>query len=337
MQFCIARHATDTHFFGDGKHKYYLEKRCGEPRHPDADVCMRCMIRSSQVQRSRSFPHGKVNEWIPSQSHIYGGAWFAEGVKRWGAPSMEDLYHAEAYQREAREGFDVPCQWRLEDLNPRGDKEADMPKKAADPAAPKAPRAPRKKKVEPAPIQPMEPFEPLVAAEATILPSPPASPAEPAESAEPAEPAEPAVLESAKALEPAKALESAKALEPLQILDSQEPAKPAKKAKAPPRPRKKKEVPVSPVATPTSALPTTHRDILLPTHLEVAERFDADGFEVEIVTLTRFEHEGVPYFRSARNKLYRALRSDKIGDYVGRYDPMTDRICRDVEDSDQEE
>lgn len=248
MDFCLARHATEPHYFGDGVHKYYLEKRCSQPKHPDKDLCLGCMIRTSYQQRSRTFPHGKVNEWIPAASHIYGGAWFAEGVKKWGPPPEADLYVAEEYQREAREGFHVPPQWKS--LNAAPLEAAEMPKKAKPPTIEEA-----------------------------------------------------AVAEVKEA-----------------------------KPKAPPRPRKK-AVPVQPIAAP---LPTVHRDILLPTHLEVQERFDADGWEVEVVTLSRFEHENTPYFRTKNNKLYRQLRGDKIGDFVGRYDPMTDRICRDVVDSDAE-
>ena len=206
---------------------------------------MRCMVRSSTVQRARTYPHGKVNEPIPAASHIYGGAWYMEGVKRWGVPI--DLERAEAYHQEAVRGIAVPVPPAVSESAPEPPEPPAVPE---PPTAPEPPKAPRKKK--------------------------------PAASAAPTAPA------------------------------------------VPRRPNKK-------------APETPQQGILLPTHVEIADRHDADGYDVEIVTLTRFEHEGMPYYRSATNKLYRALRSDRIGEFVGRYDPMTDQVCRDVEDSDREE
>jgi hypothetical protein len=97
------------------------------------------------------------------------------------------------------------------------------------------------------------------------------------------------------------------------------------------KPRKKPEVGSATV------LPL-HKEVVLPTHIESSmEEFDTDGFEVEYVRLSTFEHESQTYFRdSKKNKLYKKIKEKTIGSYVGRYDPDTDSIHTDVPDSDQE-
>ena len=97
------------------------------------------------------------------------------------------------------------------------------------------------------------------------------------------------------------------------------------------KPRKKPEVGSATV------LPL-HKEVVLPTHIESSmEEFDTDGFEVEYVRLSTFEHESQTYFRdSKKNKLYKKIKEKTIGSYVGRYDPDTDSIHTDVPDSDCE-
>jgi hypothetical protein len=97
------------------------------------------------------------------------------------------------------------------------------------------------------------------------------------------------------------------------------------------KPRKKPEV------GPATVLPL-HKEVVLPTHIEsTMEEFDTDGFEVEYVRLSTFEHESQTYFRdSKKNKLYKKIKEKTIGSYVGRYDPDTDSIHTDVPDSDDE-
>jgi hypothetical protein len=97
------------------------------------------------------------------------------------------------------------------------------------------------------------------------------------------------------------------------------------------KPRKKPEI------GPYALLPL-HKEVVLPTHIEsVMEEFDTDGFEVEYVRLSTFEHESHMYFRdSKKNKLYKKIKEKTIGSYVGRYDPDTNTIHTDVPDSDDE-
>jgi hypothetical protein len=97
------------------------------------------------------------------------------------------------------------------------------------------------------------------------------------------------------------------------------------------KPRKKPEI------GPSALLPL-HKEVVLPTHMELTiEEFDTDGFEIEYVRLSTFEHESQSYFRdSKKNKLYRKIKEKTIGSYVGRYDPDMNTIHTDVPDSDQE-
>jgi hypothetical protein len=114
-------------------------------------------------------------------------------------------------------------------------------------------------------------------------------------------------------------------VKPEQALESE--VKPVKTRK----PRKKPEI------GPSALLPL-HKEVVLPTHMEsTIEEFDTDGFEIEYVRLSTFEHESQTYFRDLKkNKLYKKIKEKTIGSYVGRYDPDMNMIHTDVPDSDCE-
>lgn len=104
---CVSRVTDDTFAqqYGDGHHKFYLEFRCNLPCVEDRNICKLCSDKNkdSKIQTSRKFNHGTINEPIPDGSHIYGGKWYEEGVKKWGAPSEEVIQFALQYQRDARD------------------------------------------------------------------------------------------------------------------------------------------------------------------------------------------------------------------------------------------
>jgi hypothetical protein len=81
-----------------------------------------------------------------------------------------------------------------------------------------------------------------------------------------------------------------------------------------------------------------HKEVAIPTHLETSlEQFDTEGFRIEYVKLTPFEHGGVSYYRDdVKHKLYRA-QNKKVGDYAGRYDAEREEIRTDIPDSDDED
>jgi hypothetical protein len=66
------------------------------------------------------------------------------------------------------------------------------------------------------------------------------------------------------------------------------------------------------------------------------EEVDSSGYSIEYIKLTVFDANGTSYFRDAiKNKLYKKVK-DKIGVYVGRWNPDTDSIIADIPDSDEE-
>jgi hypothetical protein len=107
---CISRYTDDTYAqtFGDGRHKFYLEFRCNRPCLKNMDCCAKCAEKSvTALQYSRRFNHGNVNEPIPDNSHIFGGKWYHDGLKKWSAPPSEIIEFALAYQKEARGDYIV--------------------------------------------------------------------------------------------------------------------------------------------------------------------------------------------------------------------------------------
>lgn len=107
--FCISRITDETYAqqFGNGRNKFYLEFRCNLPCTVGKDVCTKCSDKSSAnpLQTSRKFNHGKINESIPDASHIFGGKWYNEAVKKYGTPSPDIIEFAQKYQRDARSGL----------------------------------------------------------------------------------------------------------------------------------------------------------------------------------------------------------------------------------------
>ena len=57
--------------------------------------------------------------------------------------------------------------------------------------------------------------------------------------------------------------------------------------------------------------------------------------DVEIVRVTRFEHDGKMYFREpTKNKVFLCTGPKSVGAYVGRWDPIRQTIHKDIVDSD---
>ena len=282
---CLSR-VTDSstaQHFADQRHKFYLESRCGRPTLPNTDVCVRCSVKleSCTNQHSRSFLHGKVYELIPPSSHLYGGAWYMEGVKKWGAPSMDRIEYAKQFQIEARGEYVVMPQGPA--LNAQQKQVKAMDESVVS-------EMPRVKKEESD-----KPRKPKIGKQ------------------------KPVVGETEPEVKPE--------VKPVEAQEVQSEAKPVKTRK----PRKKPEVG-------SATILPLHKEVVLPTHIESSmEEFDTDGFEVEYVRLSTFEHESQTYFRdSKKNKLYKKIKEKTIGSYVGRYDPDTDSIHMDVPDSDCE-
>lgn len=57
--------------------------------------------------------------------------------------------------------------------------------------------------------------------------------------------------------------------------------------------------------------------------------------DVEIVRVTRFEHDGKMYYREpTKNKVFLCTGPKSVGAYVGRWDPIRQTIHKDIVDSD---
>jgi hypothetical protein len=103
---CISRvTAIDARcYFADLKHKFFLEMRCGRScSDPTKNVCEDCSIKTmSTIQWCRKIDHGTIDQPIPDRSHLFGGNWYEDGVRKWGAPSAESIKLAVEHQRKAR-------------------------------------------------------------------------------------------------------------------------------------------------------------------------------------------------------------------------------------------
>jgi len=96
-------------YFADQKHKFFLEMRCSRPcLTPNTNVCEDCSIKTaSTIQWCRKIDHGTIYDPIPDRSHLFGGNWYEDGVRKWGAPSSGDIESALEHQRKARMIGDV--------------------------------------------------------------------------------------------------------------------------------------------------------------------------------------------------------------------------------------
>jgi len=118
--------------------------------------------------------------------------------------------------------------------------------------------------------------------------------------------------------------------------EPKEPKKPKKTRETPSRTPKTTLNPYSSLVQQNNSL--VYKEVCLPTHIEnTIEELDTDDFEIEYVTLQPFDVHGTSYFRDKKkNKLYKNVKN-KIGEYVGRYDPDREIIHTDLPDSDAED
>jgi hypothetical protein len=301
---CVSRCTDDNHaqLFGDGHHKFYLEFRCNRPCSENNDVCIQCSQKKLTTNQClRSFNHGNVNEPIPYQSHIFGGKWYLEHVEKWGQPIIQTIDFAIQYQNEARHGFIIPY--------------TESPSKAIDISI--SQEMPRKKAQEteqntevkttrmrkPSIIKNKTKITPTLSSDLFTLSeiTPTSTP--------------PIIIST-----------------PInhQVIEEKEPPK----KRGPPR----RKTQPSPYETLANTPKLVYKEITVPTHLEkTVEEFPIDQYEIEYVKLTPFQLGQTSYFRdTTKNKLYRKRKEKEIGEYIGRYDPITETIQTDIPDSDNE-
>jgi hypothetical protein len=305
IMLCISRYTDDTYAqqFGDGRHKFYLEFRCNRPCLKGMDCCAKCAEKSPStvLQHSRKFNHGNVNEPIPDNSHIYGGKWYYEGVRKWGQPPSEIIEFAIQYQKEARGDFFVQ-QETIDELS-KDQKESNSQE------------MPRAKKTTADNTEPVKRGrKPKVAVETTsvITETPSEEPSKPVK----------------RTRKPKVAPENDTDNLGETVIDIPKKTTSRKKATPP--------TPYTNLVSNTNQL--VHKEVVLPTHIETKlDKIDTEGFRIEYIKLTVFEANGSTYFRDSRkNKLYKKIKDKGIGAYVGRWNPDTDSIITDIPDSDEE-
>ncbi len=356
---CQARIAKEMHFryFGDKKHRFYLEYRCQNPCMEDARVCEKCVIKEVvRIQGSRRYDHGRITGRIPPHSHLFESEWYQRGVELWGPPSVEDMECAQQHQRIAR-GTDTskvlpppssiamprPRKKAIAETTVEEKEEAKEPVEVKEPKEPVKKRRPRMTKVPITPMEPVPSAQPVSESAAVLAlffpkEATPTTHKEATElltsSAATSSAAEPAPTEKRRKPRVAKKKEQAPQ-EPEQ--EPQEEKKEEKPKEEKPKKPRAKRATKAPKAEPALSLPT-HQDSCIPTHIEqTMEPHRLDDYEVEYVPLTIFIYDNVVYFRDARkNKLYRRVKEKTAGSYVGRYDMATDAILTDIPDSDEE-
>lgn len=301
---CISRVAriNDTERFADGRHKFYLEYRCNRPCIENSRYCKHCSNKDPLAphQFFMSYEHGDINQPITEKSHIFGGKWYEEAVKKYGAPAPEIIEFALQFQHEARKGFEF-LQESTEETHKEEtlttDKE--MPRaKATDSEKPKRTRKPK-------------------VSEQSII--------------------EVDTVATEKPEETTKPKRTRKPKTTLAETDTKEAdtSSPVKKPISRKKPAVAPIVNPNPVIVPPQMF---HQEVSLPTHLETEiEEIDTDGYEIEYVKLTLFEVGNATYFRdSSKNKLYKKIKEKGIGSYIGRWNPDTESIVTDIPDSDDE-
>jgi hypothetical protein len=322
---CISRYTDETHaqHFGNGRNKFYLEFRCNRQCSKNEKYCTKCCNKSpNKLQQSRKFNHGDINEPIPDSSHIFGGKWYNEGVVRWGLPPSEIIEFAIKYSSEARQGFipiDIPSE--IITLPPLPTIKLKKPKLALDLTSEPALELTAELISEPVLEPVLEPALELTA-ELTALEPALELIAEPASELIAELIAELITVVPKKVRKPKVASESS-----ITLTDHSEPKKQVRKKPA-----------VTPYSTLVSTIPQlVHKEVSLPTHIESKmEEVDSSGYSIQYIKLTVFDANGISYFKDAiKNKLYKKVK-DKIGVYIGRWNPDTDSIIVDIPDSDDE-
>ena len=247
-------YASISEYFADSRHKFYMEFRCNYPCFENREVCIKCLQKKSgcTIQSSRLFDHGMIYEAIPDQSHIFGGKWYQENCRKWGAPPSEIIEFALEHQRDARGNYEV-----IQPIYDFSISKAKQPSNSQE-------MPPRKK----APIVTDEKQEEVPKVKRGRKPKVMTLKDLPSIT-------EPTLPES----DPTKCIP--------QVTKSSKTS--PDKVKSPPKPRKRvirKKSEPSPYESLVQTQPLIYKDSTIPTHMENSfEEFDADGYEIEYVKL----------------------------------------------------
>lgn len=302
---CVSRVAriNNTERFADGKHVFYLEYRCNRPCIENNKYCKHCSRKDPAAphQFFMSFEHGDVNQPITEKSHIFGGKWYIEAVKKYGAPPPEIIEFALQFQQEARKGFDtiITMPSQIDD---------EIHKEDLQSTAKEMPRAKKEETAVSDQVKPKRTRKPKVAP--------------PNESATDK-------VETESQIKPVKRTRKPKAVntETVTAITKEETTIKPKKVTSPVEPQ--------PLILPNQM---KHQEVVLPTYMETTiEEINTDDYEIEYVTLSIFEVGQATYLRDClKNKLYKKIKDKGVGAYIGRWNPDTESIITDIPDSDDE-
>ena len=326
---CMSRVTYDNiaQHFGNGRNKFYIEFRCIYPCYKNMDTCVKCLQKSQEYKKqdSQRFDHGKINEPITDNSHIYDGKWYRENVKKWGEPPSEIIEFAIEHQKEARRDFVT-----MKSLS----KVDDQTTSAED-------NMPRAKKS-------VSASNPL-SISLSILSDEHQTSIE-VESKKVRKLRKPLLVSSTDDVSEEKLIKkrTRKPKPSLEIINPEEtnslsPSPSSSSLSSNSSSSSKKRV--SPKKKEGSLYeslitidPVIYKEVTLPTHMEkTMELFDMDQYEIEYVKVQLCTIGNIAYFKdSKKNKVYKKIKEKTIGDYVGRYDPYTDSIVTDIPDSDDE-
>jgi hypothetical protein len=316
---CLSRYTKEefAQHFGNGRNKFYIEFCCGRPCPKEINRCAQCLEKYPRaIQASRRFEHGNVCDPITDDSHIYGGKWYHESVKKYGVPPVEIIEFALSYQREARGDFVV----EQPDYEAKDRKHTlvidDMPraKKAVTDLAITEDTTEKAHVVKRGRKKP-------IAAEVVV---------------------DTEVKVESESAKPKRGRKKPHVLKEETVIPEVISASVEKKCASGGAGRKSKKTEPNPysslIGVTNGSSQMVCKEVTLPTHLETTlEEFDTDGYEIEYIKLSVFEHKSSTYFRDAtKNKLYKKIKDNGIGEYVGRYNPDTDSILSDIPDSDDE-
>lgn len=172
MATCKARCTTyDSRlYFADGKHRFFMELRCGEPS--EGPMCTRCsQKKKTPLHYNKSYDHGLVDGPYLEGSQLYDTPYYHWAVEKFGPPNPIDVQKAMEAQRIARGGAKVvesevvkPTKVaKPKVVRAKAPKEepVEKPKKETKKTGPK-PKTAAKKEVAPAIVAPVEEAKPLV-------------------------------------------------------------------------------------------------------------------------------------------------------------------------------
>lgn len=322
---CISRitYENFAQHFGNRRNKFYIEFRCIYPCYKNTDICVKCFKKRPDYKKqdSHTFDHGKVNEPITDDSHIYGGKWYREGIKKWGEPPSEIIEYAIQHQHDARGEFtmsDVSTNspYKVDDQTTSAENIMSKAKKSVSTPNPLSitvtilteDKNDNKVLIETQSKKVRKPRKPTLISSTEDVP---------------VEDLQPQMDKSLKK-------KTRKPKPSLDIIITEE-SKPKKKISP-----KKKDI--SPYESLITIDPVIYKEVTLPTHMEkTMELFDLDNYEVEYIKVIPCIISNISYFKdNKKNKVYKRIKEKIVGEYIGRYDPYTDSIVTDIPDSDDE-